>query len=66
MGKRLFCLYSMNKRKNNQKIRKNAREGRYRTSGALILKSTTHVMLWASKSEQFRSLIEFVFLKRII
>jgi len=34
MGKRLFCLYGRDKRKDNQRIRKNAREGRYRTSGA--------------------------------
>jgi REP element-mobilizing transposase RayT len=39
MGKRLFCLYGKDKRKDNQRIRKNAREGRYRTSGAWILKA---------------------------
>jgi len=30
----LFCLYGRDKQKDNQRIRKNAREGRCRTSGA--------------------------------
>ena len=48
MGKRLFCFYGRDKRKDNQRIRKNAREGRYRQAG-LNFEGTTPIRAWVSR-----------------